>query len=90
MDFASFFKILAQMADAAFIDSRVIFAHFNLSVSRKDRFYSDMGNFQEIENEFVREFTRASVESSIPVVLGGHSLVSGGMLLLLELMSDKL
>ena len=90
MDFHSFFNTLAQMADAAFIDSRVLFAHFNLSVSRKDRFYSDMGNFREIENAFVREFTRASVESSIPVVLGGHSLVSGGMLLLLELMPDKL
>lgn len=90
MDFHSFFNTLAQMADAAFIDSRVLFAHFKLSVSRKDRFYSDLGNFREIENEFVREFTRASVESSIPVVLGGHSLVSGGMLLLLELMPDKL
>lgn len=89
MDFPSFFNALAQMGDAAFIDSRVLFAHFQLSVSRKDRFNSDLGNFREIENEFVREFTRASVEASIPVVMGGHSLVSGGMLLLLELMPNK-
>lgn len=90
MDFQSFFKALAQMGDAAFIDSRVLFAHFHLSVSRRDRFNSDLGNFRDIENDFVREFTCASVEASIPVVMGGHSLVSGGMLLLLELMSDKL
>ncbi len=89
-DFRSFFDMLARMGDAAFIDSRVIFAHFGLSVSRKDRFNSDLGNFREIENKFVRDFTRASVEAPIPVVMGGHSLISGGMLLLLELVADKL
>lgn len=84
----AFFKALEEMGSAAFIDSRVIFAHFGLDVSRKDRFYSDLGNYQDIENEFVRDFTRASVECSIPVILGGHSLVSGGMLLLLEMMAN--
>lgn len=90
IDFRSFFKALAEMADAAFIDSRVLFAHFNLSESQKDRFCSDLGMVQGIENEFVREFTRAAWAAPIPVVLGGHSLVSGGMLLLLEVLGSKL
>jgi hypothetical protein len=37
----------------------------------------------------VREFTRCAVSASIPVVLGGHSLVSGGLWLLAEALLEE-
>lgn len=79
-----FFNDLARLGDAAFIDSRVIFHHLHLHPSAKDRFLSDLGEDGEIEEPFVREFTREAVQAPIPVVLGGQSVVSGGLLALLE------
>ncbi|MBA7597731.1 hypothetical protein ES703_04737 [subsurface metagenome] len=80
-----FFETLARLGDAAFIDSRVIFAHFGLEPSRPDRFYSDLGQPEKIDNPFVRQFTEAALGAPIPVILGGHSLVSGGLLALIEI-----
>lgn len=80
-----FFETLAQLGHAAFIDTRVIFSHFGLELSVSDRFYSDLGQFEKIDNPFAREFTQAAMEAPIPVVLGGHSLVSGGLLALIEI-----
>jgi len=80
-----FFDTLAQLGDAAFIDSRVIFGHFRLEPSRPERFYSDLGQPGKIDDPFVRQFTQAALEAPIPIVLGGHSLVSGGLLALTEI-----
>lgn len=79
-----FFEHLAQLGDAAFIDSRVIFNHLHLKLSASDRFYSDLLQPEAIENPFVREFTRAAATASIPVMLGGHSLVAGGLWALID------
>jgi len=81
-----FFKMLSRFSDAALIDSRVIFAHMKKKVTRSDRFLSDIGEYTAIQDEFVREFTRGACEAPIPVVLGGHSLVSGGLWVLGEMM----
>jgi len=37
-----------------------------------------------VEEPFLREFTRAAVEAPIPVLLGGHSLVFGDLMALIE------
>ena len=74
-----FFEELAGMADAAFIDSRVILAHHQLWPSAADRYASDLGEFARIENPFLQKFTQAAVEASFPVVLGGHGVVAGGL-----------
>ena len=79
-----FFAALAELGDAAFIDTRVLLAHLGVNASRADRFLSDMGHWQEIQEPFLREFTRGAVEAPIPVLLGGHSLVSGGLMALNE------
>ncbi len=79
-----FFKTLARLGNAAFIDTRVLFTHFGLNLTTADRFYSDLGQYAKINNPFVREFTQQAMESPIPVILGGHSLVSGGLLALIE------
>ena len=79
-----FFETLADLGDAAFIDTRVLLAHKRIQATREDRFLSDLGRWQEIGNEFLRDFTRAAIEAPIPVLLGGHSLMSGGLMALNE------
>ncbi len=81
-----FFRMISRFCDAALIDSRVIFAHMKKKVTRSDRFLSDIGEYSAIEDEFVREFTKGASLASIPIVLGGHSLVSGGLWVLGEMM----
>ena len=72
-----FFAYLADTVQAAFIDTRVLFAHQKVPHSDADRFYSDLGQFEMVHDPFVRDFTRAAVECGIPILLGGHSLVTG-------------
>jgi hypothetical protein len=79
-----FFASLAELADAAFLDTRVILSHLRLRPSRADRFLSDLGNYEEIEDPFLRELTEGAANAAIPIVLGGHSAVSGGLMALVE------
>lgn len=74
-----FFSYLARVARCAFIDSRVLIHHYRQIPSDQDRFLSDLGLWKEIGNPWLREFTRAAVECPIPIILGGHSLVSGSL-----------
>jgi hypothetical protein len=71
-------EALEQTCDAALIDSRVLFAHRQLKVTSSDRFASDALQHEEIVEPWVREFTEAVASASIPIMLGGHSLVAGG------------
>ena len=80
-----FFETLAQLGDAAIIDTRVLLAHARRDACRADRFLSDLGCWQEIGDGFLRDFTRGALSAAIPVLLGGHSLVSGGLMALNEL-----
>ena len=79
-----FFETLAELGDAAFIDTRVILAHKRIETTRGDRFLSDLGRWEEFGQPFLREFTHAALEAPIPVLLGGHSLMSGGLMALNE------
>jgi hypothetical protein len=79
-----FFRTLAKMGQAALIDTRVIFHHLHLDLSASDRFYSDMMQPELIDNAFARQFTEAAMQAPIPVVLGGHTLVAGGLWALID------
>jgi hypothetical protein len=79
-----FFSELAQLGQAAFIDTRPLFAHMGLKPSRPDRFLSDAMQPSGIAESWVRDFTAAACEAPIPVVLGGSSLVGSGVQLLSE------
>jgi len=79
-----FFQTLSTHAHAAIVDSRVLFYHLGLSPSRQDRFFSDLLKPEEITNPSVRLFTEAARQSPIPFILGGHTLVSGGLYALAE------
>ncbi len=77
-----FFQRMAELGDGAVIDTRVIEAHLGIEPSREDRFQSDLLAWEAIEEPVLRRFTRAAKEAPIPVLLGGHSLVSGGLMAL--------
>ena len=81
---SGFFDKLSEMGDAVFLDTRVIFNHAGKSFSASDRFYSDMLKAESVADPWLREFTLGAREAAIPVILGGHSLVSGGMLALID------
>jgi hypothetical protein len=77
-------RALEQTCDAAFLDTRVLFAHRGLAPSRADRFASDALQPDGVADPWVRELTQALAASAIPVVPGGHSLMSGGVWALSE------
>jgi hypothetical protein len=79
-----FFADLATMGQALFLDNRVLFAHRGLWPSAADRFSSDLRQPAQISDPFVRALTEAAMAAPIPVIMGGHSLVSGGMYALVE------
>jgi hypothetical protein len=78
------FRYIGRIGHAAFIDSRVMMAHGGRTVSDHDRYNSDLGRSTLIADPRVRSFTEAAMGCPVPVVLGGHSVVNGGLRLLAE------
>ena len=76
--FPALFEQLARTADAVLMDNRVLFAHFGQWPSDADRGYSDLSMPAEIADPTLRALTQAAMDASIPVVMGGHSLIVGG------------
>ena len=81
--------ILAELGDAALVDSRVLLAHrFGADERRwpgaEDRFASDLLLADRIADSWLRELTQAVVGAPIPIVLGGHTLVGPGLRLALR------
>jgi CTP:molybdopterin cytidylyltransferase MocA len=80
--------ILAELGDAALIDTRVLLAHRFDADERgwpvaEDRFASDLLLADRIGDPWLRSLTAASRAAAIPIVLGGHSLVGPGLRLAL-------
>jgi len=84
MGFSEFFQALSRDAWAVIMDSRVCFRHFDLIPSRRDRFFSDLLRPDQVRDPLVQLFTQYAVKSSIPFILGGHTLVSGSLFALAE------
>jgi hypothetical protein len=75
---------LASLADAAVIDSRVLLAHRSGADERgwpsaEDRFASDLSLPRSVIDPWLRDLTASAAEASIPILLGGHSLVGPGV-----------
>jgi len=79
-----FQEVIPQLGQAAFLDDRVLWAHCGAWPPSDDRFSSDLLKPELIVDPFVRSFTEAAMRAPVPVVLGGHSLVSGGLCVLVE------
>lgn len=80
----AFFARLARIADAAVLDTRPLLAVDGRLPPASDRFASDLFLAEEIKDPGWRAFAEAAAVAPIPVLLGGHSLVSGGLYLLAE------
>jgi hypothetical protein len=82
-------KIVANLGDAAVIDTRVLLAHrHGLDESTwpgpEDRFASDLLLTASVADPWLRELTDSACGSDRPILLGGHTAVNGGLRLLAE------
>ena len=80
---------LSEISQTAFIETRVLLAHRRTWPSESDRFNSDLGIAGNIVDPWLNELTSSSREAPIPIILGGHGLLSGDMLALAEILSFK-
>ena len=80
---------LAELGDAALVDSRVLIAHRFGADERawpraEDRFASDLLLADRIADPWLQALTRSALDAPIPIVLGGHTLVGPGLRLALR------
>lgn len=77
-------RVVAGLADAAIIDTRVLLAH-RLGADEtawpraEDRFASDMLLHEQVADPWLEALTRAAADAPIPILLGGHTLVGPGL-----------
>ena len=89
--------IVAGLADAAVIDTRVLLAHRHgadesMWPAAEDRFASDLLLCESIADPWLRALTESATGSAAsapspatgPILLGGHTLVNGGLRLLAQ------
>jgi hypothetical protein len=82
--FEGFFAELAELADGVLFDNRVVLAARRLWPSTPDRFNSDLYRWDKVGEPFLRRLTRAAAEARVPVMMGGHAVVAGGLMALVE------
>ncbi len=85
----TFFEELAQVADAAIIDSRVLMAASGHYPGAGERFASDLYLLDAIYDPWLRDFTAAAQAAPLPVLLGGHGIVAGGLHALAEIVAGR-
>ncbi len=83
--FSDFFSALEKAADAAIIDTRPLLARKGTLPTAHERFSCDLFQISEMEDPLWIDFAQRALDCSIPILLGGHSLVSGGLYLLSEI-----
>lgn len=86
----TFFGTLASLVEAVLFDTRVILGARGLWPTAADRFNADLMRWQDVEEPFLRAFSRAASEVNVPILMGGQSVVSGGLMALLEILAHRL
>jgi hypothetical protein len=82
-------SVVAELGDAAVIDTRVLLAH-RLGRDEQswpppeDRYASDLLLPDRIRDPWLRALTTAATDASIPILLGGHTVVGPGLRLVLR------
>jgi hypothetical protein len=81
-------RLVAGLADAAMVDTRVLLAH-RLGAdergwpSAEDRFASDLLLADRVRDPWLAELTASAARAPVPILLGGHTLVGPGLRLAL-------
>jgi len=81
---------LAALADAVVLDTRVVMAALAGSSDAgawppaEERYASDFGDASRIATPWLRELTEAAAHAPVPVLLGGHALVSDGLRVIVD------
>ena len=79
---------LATLGDAVVLDSRVLMAASSGSAEasawppEEERFASDFGDAARVATPWLRELVEAAAAAPVPVLCGGHALVSDGLRLI--------
>lgn len=73
-----FVSFVGGLGDAMIWDIRPFLSHLGWDGSQRERFNADMGMWMNLEHEGLRELILNLYDSQ--VLIGGHSLVSGGLL----------
>ncbi len=82
-------RVVATLADAAVIDTRVLMAHrYGAAESAwpapEDRYSSDLLLPRAVADPWLRALTESASFFGHPILLGGHTLVNGGLRLLAQ------
>ena len=84
-------QTVARLADGAVIDTRVLLAHRSGFAesgwpAAEDRFASDLLKPDSIADPWLRSLTESAADSPAdhPIILGGHTMVNGGLRLLAQ------
>ena len=82
---AALVEEVARLGDAVVLDTRVLMASVGGSSDasawppEEDRFASDFGDHARVATPWLRELTEAASGAPIPILFGGHALVSDGL-----------
>lgn len=79
-----FFAQLASSCALVLFDTRVVLAEQRREYAEGDRFAADLLMDGDVQDLDLRAMARAAAAAGIPVLLGGQTLVSGGLRLLRE------
>jgi hypothetical protein len=79
-----FVDFITNLSDGVLWDTRVWMAHRGRWPSSGDRFASDLGWVDAVQDEALKRLTQAVSQSDVPILLGGHCVVAGGIYALLE------
>lgn len=84
-----FFAELASLAEAALMDTRVLMAAQGCWPPPADRFNADLLRWEDVRDPFLRALARAAAGAPIPILMGGQSLVNGGLMALVDILQTQ-